>query len=265
MRYIHPVTSASDSGPDRTAEPDDPLAIGPPPSGRRFSANRRVRMTDVDRQGRLRLDAIARFAQDVASDDSVDAALHPEDEIAWVVRRTAIEVRGPAVYREPLTITTWCSGVGSRWAERRTSMIGAETARAEVVSLWVSLDPESGVPSRLGPEFTELYAEAAQGRQVRARLTLSTEVPPDAEWRDYPIRRTDIDPLGHMNNSATWAIIEEFGGASIERAVRVELDHRSAIEPDAPARVATAPVDGAAMIWILSGDELAAVARVTNP
>ncbi|HEX2302423.1 MAG TPA: hypothetical protein VHH57_02265, partial [Gaiella sp.] len=40
-----------------------------PTSGRTFSAERRVRLADMDEHGRLRLDAVARFLQDVAIDD----------------------------------------------------------------------------------------------------------------------------------------------------------------------------------------------------
>jgi acyl-ACP thioesterase len=38
-----------------------------PTGGRVFTLNSRVRLGDVDRRGRLRLDATARFMQDVAT------------------------------------------------------------------------------------------------------------------------------------------------------------------------------------------------------
>ena len=44
-----------------------------PERGRRFTAERPVRWGDTDRHGRLRLDALARFLQDVANDDTRDA------------------------------------------------------------------------------------------------------------------------------------------------------------------------------------------------
>jgi len=44
-------------------------AIPVPTEGRTFSARRRVGLADLDRYGRVRLDAIARILQDVAIDD----------------------------------------------------------------------------------------------------------------------------------------------------------------------------------------------------
>ena len=40
-----------------------------PTTGRTFAAERRVRLSDIDAHGRVRLDSVARFLQDVAIDD----------------------------------------------------------------------------------------------------------------------------------------------------------------------------------------------------
>src|SRR4051812_34858097 len=117
--------------------PDDPLLIPVPVKGRRFVARRAVRLGDASPGGRLRLDAIARYLQDVADDDAGDAGLAGS---SWVVRRTTIEVRRPPVLREVLEVTTFCSGVGGRWAERRTSLRGGRGGRVEAVALWVHVD-----------------------------------------------------------------------------------------------------------------------------
>ena len=87
-----------------------------------FEGARRVRLADVSPAGRLRLDAAARFLQDLSADDTADAAL--EDAEAWVVRKTVIEVAAFPRYLEPLELATWCSGTGSHWAERRISIQG---------------------------------------------------------------------------------------------------------------------------------------------
>ena len=62
-----------------------------PERGRRFTAERPVRWGDTDRHGRLRLDALARFLQDVANDDTRDAGFDPF--APWVVRRTTVVTR----------------------------------------------------------------------------------------------------------------------------------------------------------------------------
>src|SRR6478672_9106154 len=98
--------------------PVDPLLIPVPVRGRRFVGHRTVRLADASPAGRLRLDAVARHLQDVADDDARDAGLGQDG--TWVVRRTVVEVHRAPVFREALELTTFCSGVGSRWAERRT-------------------------------------------------------------------------------------------------------------------------------------------------
>lgn len=65
-----------------------------PPTDRRFSAERTVRLGDVDPLGELRLDAVARYLQDVAGDDAVDSGL--SNAVGWVVRRTMIRIDRPS-------------------------------------------------------------------------------------------------------------------------------------------------------------------------
>ena len=150
-----------------------------PPIGRVFEGARRVRLADVSPAGRLRLDAAARFLQDLSADDTADAAL--EDAEAWVVRKTVIEVTAFPRYLEPLELATWCSGTGSHWAERRISIRGERGGGIEAATTWVHIDLTSGRPSRIPAGFDDLYGEAHGGRRVKARLDHPD--PPDGRAR----------------------------------------------------------------------------------
>ena len=150
-----------------------------PSSGRVFEGARRVRLADVSPAGRLRLDAAARFLQDLSADDTADAAL-PDAE-AWVVRKTVIEVAAFPRYLEPLALATWCSGTGSHWAERRISIVGERGGAIEAATTWVHIDLDSGRPTRIPAGFDDLYGEAHGGRRVKARLDHPD--PPDGEPR----------------------------------------------------------------------------------
>ncbi len=150
-----------------------------------------------------------RYLQDVSSDDTDDAGL--VDAEGWVVRRTVIEQRTPARLGEQVELATFCSGWGSRWAERRVSITGDAGALIDAVTVWVHLDAATGRPLPLPTQFHDLYDEAAAGRVVNARQ-IHDPVEPDAEGVrrfPWPLRATDLDVLDHANNSMAWAVVEQ--------------------------------------------------------
>jgi len=243
-----------------------------PASGRVFHAERRVRLGDVSMAGRLRVDACARYLQDVARDDSADSGI--ENPMGWVVRRTALHVVRPPEFQELVRLETWCSGVGSRWAERRTTITGEHGGLVEALAVWVHIDPASGRPMRLGPGFDALYAESAQGRKADARLHHDPVVPDRAERRPWVWRATDFDVLAHVNNAAYGALVEEAlaahvpDGHSGRRApISVEMEYRDPALPGSAATLAVAPdgtegADGAFSLWLLADDRTCFTARV---
>jgi len=236
------------------AEPAADRLLPLPPAGRTFTAGRRVRFGDLSPGGRLRFDALARFLQDVSSDDTSDAGL--ENDVAWVVRRTVVEVTAGPAFREHIDLTTFCSGIGGRWAERRVSIVGEHGAAIESVSLWVHLDAESGRPLLLPADFHEHYDVAAQGRVVSARLQHPSAVPDDAERRSWPLRFADFDLLGHVNNAATWAMVEDVlaDRPHLRPPLRAELEYRLAIERDDRVELAFVDEpDGSLSLWVVDG------------
>ncbi len=244
------------------ADPTDvPELVPLPERGRRFTATRRVRWGDTDEHRHLRLDATARYLQDIANDDTRDAGHDPM--APWVVRRTVLSVDRPVALGEVVTVTTFSGGHGSRWAERRTSIAGSEGGRVEAASLWVFVDPVSGRPARLTPEFHATYDEAAGGRQVSARLRHPAP-PVDASSRPWPLRATDLDGLGHVNNAATWAAVDdELARRGLEAAV-AELEYPDAIGPDDAVALRSADGDdGRLSLWLVVDDEVRASAVVT--
>jgi acyl-ACP thioesterase len=236
--------------------------VSRPSSGRVFEGARRVRLADVSPAGRLRLDATARFLQDLSADDTADAAL-PDAE-AWVVRKTIIEVAAFPRYLEPLELATWCSGTGSHWAERRISIAGERGGAIEAATTWVHIDLDSGRPTRIPAGFDDVYGEAHGGRRVKARLDHPD--PPHGEGAgfDWPLRFTDFDVLGHVNNAACWQIVEQALSArkDLRAPLRAEVQHRTAIERDAEVRVQVQDADDLTL-WALTGASIAVTARVT--
>jgi acyl-ACP thioesterase len=221
-----------------------------PERGRVYRARRKVRLGDVAPSGRLRLDACARYLQDVGNDDTADSGL---DAVAghgagvWVVRRAVVDVIVPPRWGEVVDLATWCGGTGGRWADRRLSIVGEDGGHIEVNTLWIHLNRETLMPTRLPAAFTELYGEAAGDRRVSARLWLDAppSSPDDVESRPWPLRAVDFDVMRHVNNAAYWAAVEEILAADREReprlgrgrTVRAVLEFGAGIEPDAKVQL----------------------------
>src|SRR2546423_13794974 len=122
--------------------------LPPPEQGGRFVGHRRVRLGAVNRSNRLRLDAVARYLQDVASDD-VDDVADPRVDGAWVLRRTALVLGRSPRYGDDVELTTFCSGTGGHWAQRRTSLAVDGASAVEAGAGWGGGRP-GGPPARPG-------------------------------------------------------------------------------------------------------------------
>jgi acyl-ACP thioesterase len=210
---------------------------GRPVDGRTFVGSRRVRLGDCSPGGRLRLDAIARYLQDLSDDDTRDAGL---TQMTWVVRRTVIDVHRFPTYLEPVEMITWCSAIGSRWAERRVD-IGRDVSDAASISsatLWVHLDSETLRPVPTSAAFEDVFAQSAAGRTVSSRLTLGPP-PADLELSPWPVRFTDFDVMNHINNAVAFALVEEVLARrrDLRAPLRVEVEYRSPIDRDVALRV----------------------------
>jgi acyl-ACP thioesterase len=224
-----------------------------PGRGRRFTAGRKVRIADTGITGRLRLDAIARYLQDVANDDAMDAAL--DGALAWVLRRAAVQVVDAPRFGDYVELLTFCSGYGSRFAERRTAISVGGRPAVEAVALWVNIDPDRGRPAVLGEQFHAIYAEAAGGRAVNARLHHPLPAEGMHRWRWHQ-RATDHDLLGHANNSIAMVAVEEVLDGRAPSMVEVE--YRDAIAPSDAVEVVTD--DG--WMWLTVDGQVRVSARV---
>jgi acyl-ACP thioesterase len=244
-----------------------------PARGRVFHGARRVRLGDAALDGRLRLDALARYLQDVSNDDTRDAGF--SDEWGWVVRRTVVEVVAFPVLGEELDLATFCGATGGRWAERRVSVRGTAGGHVEAATLWVHVDPTSARPVPLPARFHEVYGEAAAGRTVSARL-LHDDVPAERgtatlSSRPWTVRAVDLDVLGHVNNAAYWAVVEELLADRPplrDAPVRAEVEFRVPVEPGSVVEVVAddrSPADLAAWLVGEGGVHASTVVRRLGP
>jgi acyl-ACP thioesterase len=235
-----------------------------PVRGRTYSTRRRVRLSDMDSRGRFRLDAVARFLQDVAIDDVQETGCGMPEHL-WFVRRIRIDVLRPFLEDREIELTTWCSGVAAIAAGRRWSVAGDAGGRIEVDSVWIHLDAGAG-PARI--ENFGIYTEAAGGRRVSTKLELP-DPPAGGARRRWSLRATDVDLHGHVNNAVYWQAVEELApvlGIDPGQPVRAELDYRQPIDFGEEVGLVTFDDEGRkAVAFVADGAEVRAVARIGPP
>ena len=233
-----------------------------PEAGRTFASRRRVRLADMDGRGRVRLDAVARYLQDIAIDDVEETGWGMPDHL-WFVRRIRLEVRSPLLEDRELELVTWCSGLAAIAAGRRWSLTGDRGGRIEVDSVWIHLGPDQR-PARI--ESFGVYAEATGGRPVSTRLELPApgSHAPRVPWA---LRVTDVDLHGHVNNAVYWQAIEDTvlrDGVDARRPLVAELDYRDPVDLGDPLEVAVARGEEGEGLGFYVNGVPRAVARVTQ-
>jgi acyl-ACP thioesterase len=226
--------------------------ILPRPDGvRAFAGPAFAGIADCAPSGRVRLDALARWLQDIAYLDVLDAGL--ASVAVWVVRRTRIRVHRWPRFAERFELTTFCSGLGRMWAERRTDVRrpGTSVPDVEAVSLWVHLHPERRVPFPLSEAEVTAYSGSAAHRRVTARLRHPlppASCEPGSEWT---FRSTESDIADHINNAAYWQPLEEemLLRGSEPGPIDIELEYRAPAQPGVNRWLAEGDVR-----WIVGGE-----------
>jgi len=189
----------------------------------------------MDVTGRVRLDAVARFLQDAAIEDVQETGWGVPEHL-WVVRAIRVDVFAPLLHDGELEVVTWCSGVAAIAAGRRWSIAGDAGGRIEVDSVWIHLDPAQR-PARIG-DFGP-YALSAAGRTVSTKLELPGP-PDDARRLPWPLRVTDIDAHGHVNNAVHWQGVEDrLLREDAAASCRARLEYRDPIDLGDAVELAT--------------------------
>ena len=235
--------------------------------GRVYTADRRVRLGDVSPGGRLRLDAILRYLQDVGDDDTIDAGF--VDAAGWVVRRTVVTVMQFAVYQERLRIETWCSGLGGRWAQRSTRLVGDFGALVDTATIWVHIDPATFRAVPLPESFAAIYGPSAAGRRVSAKL-FHDPPPRDVAPVPWALRFADFDVMGHVNNAVVAELLEEqlARRRELRAPLTVSFEYRHEVTPTHTVDATIVDAADTCSIWLSGpdGDTLvSAVASASGP
>lgn len=259
------ATSTSTADPSQTG-PLTPL----PDAARPFTAERTVRTGDVDPRGRLRFDGIARYLQDIGT-DNLAAVNATESDPLWIVRRTVIDVVRPARHLATLRLRRWCDALSTRWANVRVRLDDPggdpDGPLIETAAFWIDVGP-TGMPKRISDELFEHMAANAHDTRLRWRPWLPDDLPQQSgDVRAFPLRATDLDPFGHMNNAAYWHGVEEVVATHPDLQDgphRAVIEHLQPITAGEPLELRTLRRGDEATVWLTVDHRTRAVARITR-
>ncbi|MGW4371452.1 acyl-[acyl-carrier-protein] thioesterase [Nocardia takedensis] len=235
-----------------------------PAAGEIFQTERTVRLGDVDTTGRLRLDSVARYAMDIGYDHLGfidDGDLHP----AWLVTRTVIDVLGPIGFGERLRVQRWPSALSNRWFTARIRIEGDGGALVEVEQFLINVDPVAGRPARMTERFMAPMLAVTTDHRLRWRPVLEP-VADSAPATAFPLRATDFDHYGHVNNAVHWQVVEEELAARPTRRAtpyRAVVEHLSAITAGQDVTVRAETSRDALRLRVDADRTVATLARVT--
>jgi acyl-CoA thioester hydrolase len=146
-----------------------PKPLDPP--GTVFSIRKRVEWRDIDPNQHLNNAAYMAYAEDCAVAVGkafgwpTDVAL--ERGYAFFIRQNRLRYLHPAYLGDELEISTWLVEVKRSSVRRHYDLwrLSDEVLLAQVQTLWITVDPESGKPIRMSPQilndFSENIAEGA--------------------------------------------------------------------------------------------------------
>lgn len=195
-----------------------------------------LRVGDIDRTGRLRLDAAARHIQDIGQDQLREMGFE-ETHPLWIVRRTMVDLIRPIEFQDMLRMRRWCSGTSNRWCEMRVRIDGRNGGLIESEAFWININRETQMPSRISDDFLEGLHKTTSVDRLRWKGYLKPFSRDEAsEIHEFPVRVTDIDLFDHMNNSVYWSVIEDYLASHPEllsgipeRALRVTIEHEAPV------------------------------------
>ncbi len=205
----HEVTgleAASDPAPDPTpAAPfEDRLPY-------RIVRPYRVRFDEATASETIRTSIYLAWVADIAWQHSTVLGFgrewYAERGLFWLVRAIQLDVLRPIATYAGALVSTQVLGY-RRVAARRESEVrdpsGALTARVEID--WVMTN-ERGIPTRVPVDFHRFVAVETPAFEMH-KVALPA-APADAFERRFHVRRRDLDPLDHVNNSVYVDYLEE--------------------------------------------------------
>ena len=195
----------------------------------------RIRYSEGDRHGRLKLRTFFDYAQEVAGNHATALGCGLETLLvrrqAWVLSRIRVRFHDYPSIGTTVTLKTWPSGFDHLFARREFELYGADGALLiEATSLWLFLDTEKLRILNVAKEIGELIPDNSM-LPVHFEELGKLPSPTEGEQREFSIRETQIDLNGHLNNAEYAGIIQDVLGAGCYPA-EFQVNYQKSVPPE---------------------------------
>ena len=192
----------------------------------------RVRYSEVDREGIVRLHQILEYFQDCGIFQSEELGLGVEEDqknhrawylIAWNVKI----IRHPEM-SEYIDVTTQAYKMRGFYGYRRYSIIDAQgECIVFAEAIWILMNTQNMLPMKITREMTDLYIDKDADTTVR----IDRKITDDGIWTEVePIEVTKqyLDSNNHVNNTVYALWTEDILPEGV-CAKEVRIDYRKAV------------------------------------
>ena len=199
------------------------------PVDQRLERIYRVRFDEAGPDGMLRSSGYLRFAQDLAWIHSESAGFgrvwYGERGLFWLVRGVELDVLEPIEYGSEIVVTTQVIGFRRVIARRKSEFRrpGTERPIAEALTDWVLLN-DAGRPVRPPDEILKAFVGQPNAfSPIRVPEAERPQRPASAVVRTFGVRRSEADPMAHVNNAGYIDYLDEQYLAVIDAPIPTEL------------------------------------------
>lgn len=169
-----------------------------------YSIEGRVRLSEVDSEGRLRLPMVINYFQDCSTFQSEALGLGIEhcskQNRAWILSSWQVKIEKLPRLGDQIKASTWASGFNRFLGERDFAMQDEEgRTLACAHSLWVFMDMKKGCMIPFKDEDVLLYGLGTplEGFEDSRKVLMPKA---GVKGDPFPVRREQIDTNQHVNN-----------------------------------------------------------------
>ena len=185
----------------------------------KIEISRRVDYTDVNPAFRLKLGVLFRYFQTAAVEHSERVGLGSQSLVGggtvWILNKIGAKIHRYPIYREDIRIVTWHRGKKGIKAYRDFRVFSKEECLAEAASMWLYLDLAQRKLKKIPPKMDQAYTVEPDATTIDVDAWTPDPPAPNKELR-ITTRYSDLDPLGHVNNTIFFDFIETLSQKTFE-------------------------------------------------